>query len=131
MKILFKIIIGFLIVILLGKFLFWMNYDIPIERNGVLYILALILVMSYRSILTYFIAWWLILMPIGHAILYKHLNDFSIFQFGDYLYIYFVDRIDSKVASIMFIHSVHYFYFFLIALFILPPTIKFYWRRAI
>lgn len=131
MKTLFKVIIGFLVVILLGKFLFWINYDIPIERNGVLYILALIAVMAYRSILTYFIAWCLILMPIGYAVLYKHINDFSIFQFTDYLYIYFVDRIDSKVASIMFIHTVHYFYFFLIALFVLPPTIKLYWRRIV
>ena len=79
---------GILAVIILFKFILWINLDYPIGRLSILYLLSLIAVLNFRNKATFVLLWALSIVPLVWKLI-EHQTSGSIpleYTFGFYTY---------------------------------------------
>ncbi len=98
---------GVLAVIILVKFILWINPDYPIGRLSILHLLSLIAILNFRNRFTYVIFWLLSILPFAWRIIEHRVSGTTPLEYTFGFYAYF-NTTYPNIAS-FFINFPYYF----------------------
>lgn len=98
---------GILAVIILIKFILWVNADYPIGRLSILYLLSLIAVLSFRNKVTFVLLWVLSIAPFAWRIIEHHVSGSTPLEYTYAFYKYFIE--DHQAIALFFRQFPYYF----------------------